>query len=324
MLLDGRNLWKLHGRWLVFVSIATLAAILWTALAARASGRWPGGGSLSGLTLGALAAAIFVFEMALVLRKTRVFRTARWLGSAKAWMKAHIWLGLFSVPLVVLHSGSRLGGTMTTLLVLAFAIVILSGLWGLALQNILPRMLLAEVPSETVYSEIDRVGRQYAEQAQRLVLASCGSAPGDLAVAAHTHTGTSAAVQRGAPRPVGQQIERAPQPVSVTARPIVSPVLDEALQHDIGPYLESGISPSRLWATRQGQAWYFDDLRQRVAPELRTLASQLEELCDHRRQLNVQQRLHFWLHNWLLFHLPLSAALMILLAAHVVFALLYG
>ena len=66
--------------------------------------------------MGILAAVIFLFELALVAKKTKPFRTARWLGSAQTWMKAHIWLGLLTVPLVLLHSGGQFGGTLTTLL----------------------------------------------------------------------------------------------------------------------------------------------------------------------------------------------------------------
>jgi hypothetical protein len=319
VLLDGRNFWKLHGRWLVFVSLATFGTSIWTAIAARANDRWPGGGSLSGLTLGFFAAAIFVFEMALLVRKTKPFRTARWLGTAKAWMKAHIWLGLLTMPLVVLHSGGRLGSTLTTMLVLSFAMVIGSGIWGLAMQNILPRMMLAEVPSETVYSQIDNVGRQYAEQARRLVMAACGGTATD-----DPRSAEAVPALAGAARRVGLQVERSPQPRITNQRPIESPVIEQALQAELLPYLETGRVPQQRWATREGQAWYFDDLRLRVVPELRALVGQLEELCERRRQLNVQQRLHFWLHNWLWLHVPLSAALMMLLAAHVVFALMYG
>jgi hypothetical protein len=50
----------------------------------------------------------------------------------------------------------------------------------------------------------------------------------------------------------------------------------------------------------------------------------MEELCERRRQLNVQRRLHFWLHNWLWLHLPLSLALLALLVGHVFWALRYG
>src|SRR6185369_9921871 len=155
------------------VSIATLVAILATISAAMQTGRWPGGGSATGLVLGIIAAVIFLFEVALALKKTSRFRTVRWLGSAQTWMKAHIWLGLLTVPLVVLHSGGRFGGTLTTVFVGVFAFVIVSGIWGLAVQNLLPRLLLEAAPAETVYSQIDQVGQQYAAEARRLVLLAC-------------------------------------------------------------------------------------------------------------------------------------------------------
>jgi hypothetical protein len=62
----------------------------------------------------------------------------------------------------------------------------------------------------------------------------------------------------------------------------------------------------------------------RVTPELRGLIGQLEELCERRRQLNVQRRLHFWLHNWLWIHWPLSVALMLLLIGHIILAMRFG
>src|SRR5262245_15694686 len=111
---------------------------LWSGLQ---TGRWPGGGSLTGLVLGTLAGLIFLFEIALVAKKTKAFRAARWTLSTQTWMKAHIWLGLLTVPLVVLHSGGRFGGTLTTIFVAVFAVVIVSGVWGLALQNLLPKLL---------------------------------------------------------------------------------------------------------------------------------------------------------------------------------------
>jgi hypothetical protein len=104
VLIDPRNLWKLHGRWIVGASVLALAAVTWVVVGSIRNGRWPGGGSVPGLVLGTLAAGIFLFEVAIVFKKTRWFRTARWALSAQTWMKAHIWLGLLTVPLVVLHS----------------------------------------------------------------------------------------------------------------------------------------------------------------------------------------------------------------------------
>jgi len=324
VLIYGRNFWKLHGRWLMAMLLGSVVAIAATIGAALPTGRWPGGGSLTGLILGSLAAAIFVFELAIVVKKTKRFRTARWLLSAQAWMKAHIWLGLFTVPLVVLHSGGRLGGTLTTVFAIVFALVIASGLWGLVLQNLLPRLLLEAAPAETVYSQIDGVGAQYAGEARRLVLLACGdgnsSATGELvapAAAASAHI-------RGAARHVGLQVQRSPHPASDLPRTTPSPAIQRALAGEIHPYLLTGASPNQSLGSRQKNSWYFDDLRLRVAPELRALVDQLDELCERRRQLNLQRMLHFWLHNWLWVHLPLSIVLLILLIAHVVFALRFG
>jgi len=49
----------------------------------------------------------------------------------------------------------------------------------------------------------------------------------------------------------------------------------------------------------------------------------LEEICEERRQLIVQRRLHLWLHTWLLAHVPLSFALLVLTAVHAVLSLRY-
>ena len=49
----------------------------------------------------------------------------------------------------------------------------------------------------------------------------------------------------------------------------------------------------------------------------------LSNLCDQRRQFDHQARLHYWLHNWLWIHLPLSLALIVLMFVHIVRTLQY-
>ena len=129
---------------------------------------------------------------------------------------------------------------------------------------------------------------------------------------------------RGAPRPVGTQVKRSPHPAGERLAVVDSPAIRTALDEAIELFLVSGRCERNLLGSRQRNQWFFDDLRQRSPPELRELVGQLDELCERRRQLNVQGRLHFWLHNWLWLHLPLSWALLILLAAHVLFALRFG
>ncbi|MFO0845404.1 MAG: hypothetical protein U0797_23975 [Gemmataceae bacterium] len=46
--------------------------------------------------------------------------------------------------------------------------------------------------------------------------------------------------------------------------------------------------------------------------------ARLRGLCDERRQMGEQARLHRWLHVWLLIHVPVTAALLVLAAAHAV------
>jgi len=220
---------------------------------------------------------------------------------------------------------------LTTLLVAVFAVVIASGLWGLALQNVLPRMLLEGAPAETVYSQIDAVGRQYATEARRLVFLHCGAAEGDdvdtvpRPTSHHSPLPThSPSHIRGAARPVGTQIRRSPHQEHELPQAIPAPAIRSALAQTIEPYLSTGVSPQGQMGSRQRNQWFFDDLRLRVAPQLRDLVAQLEELCERRRQLNLQRRVHFWLHNWLGLHVPLSVLLMILLAAHVFWALQYN
>ena len=64
---------------------------------------WPGGGSPPGFAYGVLGGGIILFEMLLWPRKS-LWRGWR-LGRTKLWMTAHIWLGLLTLPLLLLHGG---------------------------------------------------------------------------------------------------------------------------------------------------------------------------------------------------------------------------
>ena len=67
----------------------------------------------------------------------------------------------------------------------------------------------------------------------------------------------------------------------------------------------------------------FRELRTALPPLLHPTVSELEATCEERRQLRDQKRLHHWLHGWLLVHVPLSLALLLLGAAHAIIALRY-
>jgi hypothetical protein len=67
----------------------------------------------------------------------------------------------------------------------------------------------------------------------------------------------------------------------------------------------------------------FEDYRKLFPPSAWQPITALEEICNEKRQLDHQIRLHHWLHGWLLVHLPVSAALLLLAFIHAIVALHY-
>lgn len=147
-------------------SAVVLAACTAGYIASTSGGREAAGGSAAGLAFGTLALAAMIFAGLLAVRKK--FPGLR-LGSAQFWLRGHIWLGLLSVPLVFFHSGFRFGGTLERALMYVFLIVIASGVYGLALQQVLPRVLKVRVPLETFPQQIPMLCQSFQEDATKLV-----------------------------------------------------------------------------------------------------------------------------------------------------------
>src|SRR5207247_5502973 len=80
------------------------------------------GGTAIGLAYGSAGLALMLYAGALGLR--RQFPSWR-LGRGETWMRGHLWLGLLIAPMIVFHGGFRLGGALTTLLMVLAAVVIL-------------------------------------------------------------------------------------------------------------------------------------------------------------------------------------------------------
>ena len=173
--------WK-HIPWFLFVVLATMAAALLyvgnfhpermpagihlpAALIQTPSEHHTVGGTPLGLWFGAISLAIFVFAALLSLRK----KIPLWrIGTVQRWLRAHIWLTLLTIPLVILHSGFRLGGPMTTLLMVLYAIVMVSGIYGLYLQHRMPQEMKDQLPRETVFAEIPVIRAQLVAAAKRM------------------------------------------------------------------------------------------------------------------------------------------------------------
>jgi hypothetical protein len=175
------NNWK-HFPWLVFVCLATVAACLLyignfhphrmpagirlpRSLIQTPTEHHTVGGTPLGLWFGAISLAIFVFAALLSLRK----KIPLWrVGTVQRWLRAHIWLTFLTIPLVILHSGFRLGGPMTTLLMALYALVMVSGIYGLILQHIMPGLMKERLPAETVFEQIPHIRAQLAAAAEKM------------------------------------------------------------------------------------------------------------------------------------------------------------
>src|SRR5204863_8151813 len=102
-------------------------------------------GTPLGIIFGSVAAAIFVFAALLGLRRKRPTLKV---GRLQLWLKGHIWLTILTIPLVLLHCGFSSGSPMTQWFLALYAVVMLSGFYGLALQHFLPRVMKEQVPLE--------------------------------------------------------------------------------------------------------------------------------------------------------------------------------
>lgn len=70
-------------------------------------------------------------------------------------------------------------------------------------------------------------------------------------------------------------------------------------------------------------AGLIDPLRPLTPSVFRSVLDDLESICEEQRQLTRQRRLYHFLHVWLLVHVPLSIALLVLGGVHAVMALRY-
>lgn len=316
-----------HVPWIVGCLAVAVLSTLWYFAALLGSGGWavrPSGGSLPGFTLGIAGGLICLFEFLLWPRKKK--RAWR-LGRVQVWMRAHIWLGLLAVPLLVLHSGFRWGGTLSTVVMVLFLLVIASGVWGLVVQQFLPSRMFETVPAETIYSQIDRVVDQLGREADRLVLSTCGPEEGGRAHTAEesedlAEVGTAHLVV-GAVRTAGRVQGKVLETRSATAFVPDSEFLRSFFRETIRPYLKSGSASDSSLRIGSRAAILFQDTRTRLPAGAHPALAALESMCEQRRQMDEQSRLQFWLHNWLWVHLPLSVALIVLMFVHVFYAIKY-
>ena len=287
---------RTHKKWLVAsVVILAVSAIGYVPYALTAV-NGPKGGSIVGLTYGVVGYGFMVFAGLLGMRK----RFPIWrIGRAQSWMRGHLWLGLISLAIILFHAGFHFGGGLTTVLMWLFIIVVVSGVAGAALQHFMPRMILAQVTMETIYDEIGHVRQQLLEEAESLV---AGAAPKITAAPAYATA--------GAP------FEAIASELAVDEQAVRE--LNEFYEREVRTFLQHGGAGASRVANVDRSRAMFQQLRVLLPPALHPVAEDLENSCEEKRQTDRQAVMHRILHGWLLVHIPLSLALLVLGAFHAV------
>jgi hypothetical protein len=287
-----------HKPWLWFyVVVVALSTLVYIPYASRST---PAGGTPVGLVFGVLALACMTFAALLSLRK----RFPIWrIGRARLWMKAHLWLGFLALPLVLFHAAFHARGLLTVVLLLLTVIVVASGIFGAYLQHVLPSKMFRDIPYETIYDQIGVIREQLAGEATQHA----------------TNVTQMLAPARGAGATVVLTMLTVPELGDEVA------AFDDFQHSQIEPYLKAERGPAlkmplydRNWAHQE-----FENYRAIFPQAAWAPITALEDVCEEKRQLDDQVRLHHWLHSWLLVHLPLSAALLLLAFVHALIALRY-
>jgi hypothetical protein len=288
-----------HRAWLAAsLIVLSVAVAVYIAYVAH-SPAGPSGGSAIGLAFGITGTICMVFAGLLGARKkVPVWR----LGRAQTWMRGHLWLGLLSLPLICFHAGFRFGGLLTSVLMILLLTVVASGIFGAALQHFMPSIVTARVPMETIFEQVDNIRSQLLAEADEMVDAACG--PPNLEIPAIARI-----------MPVGTAVAPAESMGTLPLRKFYS--------HELRPFLRHEREHSGSLSSEVKASAMFEGLRTLLPANLQATINNLEQICEEERQLRRQVTFHHWLHGWLMLHVPLSLALLLLGCAHAIMALRY-
>jgi hypothetical protein len=349
-----------HVRWAAATVLAAIGALIGYAWADRITPGGVRGGTTAGLWFGIIGTGMMAY--AGLLSALRKVPSWSWLGARKTWLKGHIWFGLLSVVFILCHGGFRFGSGWELALWAVYAAIIVSGLFGLLVQQSLPSVLTRQSPGEVSYEQIPHYSRGLAVRAEDLVDAMQeartgsddamnqfasdfdrivrpylgGSRPRDGRFISETAIATwyqrvRDALQVGAaPESPARALESAAALPVAAVRPDGLAARAPKLLGDLNRLTDTLQTAGLAHATRG----FLADLRAatmempEVAPAVsRQLTAHwltvIEELTLERHRLHAQERVHRWLHGWLLIHVPLSAALLVLTGVHIFMSLYY-
>ena len=120
-----------------------------------------------GFVYGLLGFSAILFLAFLRVRKA-MYRVK--IGSLNAWVQSHVYIGILSLLLILLHTGLNFSGTFSTILFVLFALVVVSGIIGMIFYTIIPSSLTKFgreiLPKEEILERLD----EFQEQADKIAV----------------------------------------------------------------------------------------------------------------------------------------------------------
>lgn len=276
----------LYGKWAF--SLVLVSVLLYLSQKAELP---PNGGSWQGYVLGLIGLVIIVLLSWLGIRK-RSYQSV--VGTVQGWTSAHIYFGLSLIVVATLHSAFQFGYNVHTLAFILMSLVVLSGIYGLIMYSRLPQRMSARRKGKSLndwLDELDEVDRGVRDIAER-----CD---------AEVQSAASNAIERTT---FGASYLARLFEVDYSKVMLGGRLVSNSHQGAITRYLAVRIPNT----SKRGEA--------ELLQKLLLLFGRRGEIIQH---LRFEFASELRLKVWLIFHIPLTAALLCALFAHVVSVFFY-
>ena len=252
----------------------------------------PNGGTVLGYTLGTLGALMIVWLTWFGVRKRRYSST---MGTLQGWLSAHVYFGIALFVIVLLHAGFQVGWNIHTLAFAFMTLVIVSGMYGVFIYLKYPERLSKNrdgASRSELLDQLDDIDRRSRRVAENLP-------------AEYQDFVTSGIQRTELGSTLWQRLrneDRSRIQIPNQAETVLNPGQEAAMD----------------WlAEQQSRA---DASSAAIIAELSALLRNKRKLL---RQVGEDLKLQAGIEIWLYAHVPLTAALLMALVAHIVTVFLY-
>lgn len=258
----------------------------------------PNGGTALGYALGVVATAIIGWLTWFGVRKRRYSSTQ---GTVQGWLSAHVYIGVALLLIVMLHSGFQYGPNVHTLALVLMVLVIASGLYGAFVYMKYPTRLSLNrggVNRSELFDELDDI-----DSRARRVATELDARFQEVVASGIRRTQLGGSIW-GKLR--GQDRSQVMLPVSSGGQN--ASVVSNAGQEAVLDWLAEQQSRSSDAA---------------LAGTIAELSALLRNKRKLLKQLGEELRLQATIEIWLYVHVPLTAALLVAVAAHILTVFIY-